>query len=234
MKVIGAGFGRTGTMSMQAALETLGYPCYHMREVAQRSDHLRAWDDFVHDRAPMNWHDLFRDYQATVDFPACVYYEELLAQFPDAKVILNIRDSDRWYDSFCTLRSTMKTFRGFRFIPRVRRFFNFTDKLLQNTFADVDDRANCIRVFENHNRDVQHRVPPDRLLVFSVKEGWDPLCEFLGCDVPADTPFPHLNEGGETLAKLGNKIFLGPFFRRAAAAVVILALLAFFAFRFFV
>src|ERR1700690_2653319 len=71
MRVIGAGFGRTGTMSMQAALEILGHRCYHMKEVTEHAGHLQAWHDFVAGRAPMDWQTLFKDFEATVDFPAC-------------------------------------------------------------------------------------------------------------------------------------------------------------------
>src|SRR4029077_18449118 len=90
MQVIGAGFGRTGTMSMQAALELLGYRCYHMKEITERPGDLQAWHEFVSGRARMDWKPLFESYEATVDFPACIYYRELLQEFPDAKVVLNV------------------------------------------------------------------------------------------------------------------------------------------------
>jgi len=226
MKVIGAGFGRTGTMSMQAALETLGYHCYHMREVPRERGHLKAWDDFVHGRAEMDWKQLFRDYDATVDFPACAYYQQLLAEFPDAKVILNVRDPDRWYNSFRTLRQTMDSFRPFKFIPKLRQFLRFTDTLIDQVFEGSEERENCIRIFNEHNQAVQNHVPADRLLVFSVEEGWAPLCEFLGCDVPQNTPFPHLNEGGDTIRKFARKLIFGLWIRRAALAAGVIAVLA--------
>ena len=224
MRVIGAGFGRTGTMSMQAAFDTLGYRCYHMREVAKDPKHLKAWDDFIRGKAPMDWQTLFRNYEATVDFPACVYYRELLEMFPDAKVVLNVRDADRWYDSFCTLRGAMDGFRVFRFIPKVRRFLGFTDTLIDQVFSGSFERENCVRVFNDHNLAVQQHVPAERLLVFSVKDGWAPLCGFLGCEVPDGVPFPHLNEGGETLKKFGNQMIVGPWIRRATLAAAVVAL----------
>src|SRR3990172_8497366 len=91
MQVIGAGFGRTGTMSMQAALEILGFRCYHMKEVSEHAGHLQAWHQFVAGRVPMDWQTLFKDFEATVDFPGCIYYRELLREFPNAKVVLTIR-----------------------------------------------------------------------------------------------------------------------------------------------
>src|SRR5262249_47655829 len=150
MQVIGAGFGRTGTMSMQAALEILGYRCYHMKEVTEHDGHLAAWHELVAGRADMNWQWVFKDFQATVDFPACSYYRELMQAFPDAKVVLTVREPDRWFDSFLTLQETTDRFRIFRFIPRARRFLDFVDLLLPKVFGDSRDRARCIEVFERH------------------------------------------------------------------------------------
>ena len=219
MKVIGAGFGRTGTMSMQAALEILGCRCYHMKEVPQQPGHLKTWHEFVSGRAPMDWKTLFEDYEATVDFPACIYYRELLREFPDAKVVLNVRDPARWHASFLTLQQTTDRFRVFRFIPRARRFLDFVDLLLGKVFNGSRDRDYCIDVFNRHNREVQERVPEDRLLVFRVQQGWEPLCEFLGCEVPTGIPFPHLNEGKETLEALAREHLFGPMYRKALIAV---------------
>ncbi len=228
MKVIGAGFGRTGTMSMQAALEILGYRCYHMKEVPEHAGHLQAWHELVAERAPMDWERLFRDFEATVDFPACIYYRELMQEFPEAKVVLNVREPDRWFDSFLTLQRTTDKFRIFRFIPKARRFLNFVDLLVTKVFGDPRDRARCIEVFERHNREVQEHVPPDRLLVFRVQDGWEPLCKFLDREVPQGIAFPHLNEGKETLERLTRERLFGPWIRaaRIAAAAGAFALLA--------
>jgi hypothetical protein len=225
MQVIGAGFGRTGTMSMQAALEILGYRCYHMKEVSEHVGHLQAWHDLVADRAAMDWQTLFKDFEATVDFPACIYYRELLREYPHAKVVLNVRESDRWFDSFLTLQQTTDRFRVFRFIPRARRFLDFVDLLLPKVFTDPRDRARCIEVFERHNREVQEHVPADRLLVFRVQDGWEPLCRFLGREVPPGIPFPHLNEGKETLEALARERLFGRWIRAARIAAAAGALL---------
>ncbi len=96
MKIIGAGMPRTGTMSMQAALNELGFPCYHMESVARSPHDLKMWDDFVSGRTEMDWQQIFQNYEATVDAPACFYYEELMREFPEAKVILTVRDATRW------------------------------------------------------------------------------------------------------------------------------------------
>jgi hypothetical protein len=219
MQVIGAGFGRTGTMSMQAALELLGYRCYHMKEITEHPGHLKAWHDFVSGAAPMDWKTLFERYEATVDFPACIYYRELLREFPNAKVVLTVRDPERWFQSFLTLQQTTDRFRVFRFVPRARRFLNFVDLLLGKVFDRPRDRDHCIQVFNRHNQEVQEQVPADRLLVFRVQEGWAPLCQFLGCEVPEGIPFPHLNEGKETLNALARERLFGPWLRKAPFAV---------------
>ena len=207
-------------MSMQAALELLGYRCYHMKEVTEHEGHLDAWHALVDEREEMNWPWLFKDFQATVDFPACTYYKELMAEYPDAKVVLTVRDSERWFDSFETLQSTTDSFRIFRFIPRARRFLAFVDTLLPKVFGDPRDRARCMEVFEQHNREVQEYVPAERLLVFRVQDGWEPLCKFLGRDVPTGAAFPHLNEGKETLKQLARERLFGNWIRAAKVAIV--------------
>ncbi len=225
MQVIGAGFGRTGTMSMQAALEILGYRCYHMKEVTEHAGHLQAWHALVAGRRRWTGRRCLPSFQATVDFPACVYYQELMREFPDAKVILTVRDPQRWFDSFLTLQETTDSFRRFRFIPRARRFIDFTDLLLGNVFHGTPrDRERCIEVFDRHNGEVQATVPADRLLVFQVQDGWEPLCKFLGREVP-DVPFPHLNEGKKTLEELARQRLWGPYLRIARIAVAAAALL---------
>jgi hypothetical protein len=226
MQVIGAGFGRTGTMSMQAALEILGYRCYHMKEVTEHEGHLDAWHALVDERESMNWQWLFRDFQATVDFPACTYYRELMAEYPDAKVVLTVRDADRWFDSFETLQNTTDSFRIFRFIPRARRFLAFVDTLLPKVFGNPRDRAACVEVFERHNREVQSAVPAERLLVFRVQDGWEPLCQFLGREVPVGVPFPHLNEGKDTLKKLARERLFGNWIRLGKVTLIAAVLLA--------
>lgn len=227
MQVIGAGFGRTGTMSMQAALEILGKRCYHMKEVTEHGGHLHAWHEFVAGRAPMDWQKLFKGFEATVDFPACCYYRELMQAFPDAKVVLTVREANRWFDSFLTLQQTTDKFRIFRFIPRARRFLDFVDLLLPKVFNDPRDRARAIEVFERHNREVQEHVPVDRLLVFRVQEGWEPLCRFLGCEVPKGIPFPHLNEGKAMLEDLARDRLFGPWKRAAPFIIAIIAAIVF-------
>jgi hypothetical protein len=226
MKVIGAGFMRTGTMSMQAALQLLGYPCYHMQEVLREPGHLEKWSDFVTGKDSMDWHSLFHNFEATVDTPACVYYRELMLAFPDAKVILTLRDPERWYQSFVTLRKTHDSLRPLsRWIPRLKKALHAADVLWNNMFNGCFERENCIRIFNEHNAAVQKFVPPERLLVFQVNEGWQPLCGFLDCEIPAGISFPHLNEGDKTLKATAWQVFIFPWLRNAIFAITAIVLL---------
>lgn len=193
LSVIGAGFGRTGTLSLKGALETLGFdPCYHMIEVMQHGFG-GLWNDIVHGGTP-DWKAVFKGYQATVDWPACNYYRELADLYPDAKVLLSLRDADKWYDS---CQNTI--FRAMRMErpdapPNLKTQMSMARKLVvENTFGgNIDDRAHCIAVYNRHNETVRQVIPKDRLLVFQPSDGWEPLCDFLGVPVP-DAPYPKVN-----------------------------------------
>jgi hypothetical protein len=209
MKVIGAGFGRTGTTSLKAALETLGFdPCYHMTEVFAHPTHADFWVDAWHGE-PVDWDGVLGGYEATVDWPACTFYEELMRRHPDAKVLLSVRDPERWYESTrSTIYELTRLIEGstisriiFGLVSLVvfggftgRRSSLVNDLIWQGTFdGRFEDKAYAMEVFERHNEEVKRRVPQERLLVYEVKEGWEPLCEFLGVPVP-DEPFPRLND----------------------------------------
>ena len=207
LRVIGAGFGRTGTLSLKAALEQLGYdPCYHMAEVVGvrpgvNEGHVDAWHDFVCGARAMDWERLFAAYQACVDFPACVYYRELMEAFPDAPVVLSVREPSAWYESFAALVAIARGIRdATREDPRMRRWGVFMTVIEERCFGASPDRAASIAAFERHNALVRATVPASRLLVFEVREGWGPLCAFLGRPRP-EGPFPHLNER-ELLAQI--------------------------------
>ena len=203
IEVIGAGFGRTGTMSLKVALEELGFgPCYHMIELFGHPEHVPIWEAASQGK-PVGWEELFSGYRATTDWPACTFYKELMERYPDAKVILTVRDPDRWYES------TYNTIYGMRriasspifrlvglFRPGMGRAAQMNDRLIwEDTFGgSLEDRERAIEVFERHNEEVKDRVPAEKLLVYEVKEGWGPLCEFLEVEVPEDKPFPHLND----------------------------------------
>lgn len=198
MKLIGAGFGRTGTLSLKRALEELGFgPCYHMQEVFQHREHAKLWHDAARGR-PVDWRALFRDYEATVDFPAHPFYRELMDVYPDAKVLLSVREPESWYESTLeTIYRAPKVFpRWLRpFVPWMGHILSASEKLIwQDLFSGrFEDKAYALKTFERYNEEVKRTVPEDRLLVFDVKEGWAPLCAFLGVAVP-ERPFPHVND----------------------------------------
>ncbi len=209
MEVIGAGLSRTGTMSTQAALQLLGYPCYHMAEVARSERHLGAWGSYLSGESNMDWSELFSSFLACVDTPCCLFYREMLKAFPDAKVLLNLRDPENWYDSLVSLAEALEEFRArSEENPKLAAFLDVTDMVgLRLTNGDFS-KENCIEAFHRHNNDVQNHVPSSRLLVFKVQDGWEPLCEFLDKEIP-ETPFPHLNEGRETIHQIVSENLLG-------------------------
>jgi hypothetical protein len=205
MKVIGAGFGRTGTSSLQAALEELlGGKCYHMKDIMMYPAQLKMWHEFALGKTPaMDWDCLFAGYAASVDCPACIYYKEIMEIFPKAKIILTVRDSQAWWKSFNRLMSLVDKARLLRFfIPKLRKLSQFADKIIiENVFGGRMEKENCINIFERHNQEVREWVPKDRLLEYDVTQGWEPLCDFLGVAIPKK-PFPHLNAGQRSLYKL--------------------------------
>ena len=203
MKNIGAGYGRTGTTSLKLAFEMLGYPCYHMEEVVKnvQRGHFELWDDAFNGR-PVDWDALFAEYEATVDFPGCVFYKELMEAYPDAPVILSVRDSEGWWNSFAKLIKVSNRTRFLAFLPFFRKFHGMMQNVERNIFNGDMEKNNAIRAYEEHNEAVKASVPVERLLVYSVSEGWEPLCAFLGEPV-LDTPFPHANSGvGEVKQKM--------------------------------
>lgn len=180
LKVISTGFGRTGTTSLKAALERLGFSrCYHMMEVFSHPEHIPLWLDANQEEA-VNWEKLFGDYQAAVDWPSCTFYNELMQRYPDAKVLLSVRDPDSWYQSALETIYSSQQLRPpaswlFALIPQVRRFMRMVDAVVwQGTFGGrFEDKDYAIRVFNDHIAEVRRTVPPERLLVFDVKEGWE-------------------------------------------------------------
>lgn len=193
MKLIGAGFGRSGTMSIKAALEQLGYgPCYHMKITLKRYHHMkffmRAWAG-----KEVNWKKFFRKYNSVVDWPACAYYKELMKEFPEANVLLNMRDPESWYESMKETIYAIQPAFPFWFPKVVRRLH---DEIIWNGSLKgvFEDREKALAVYRQYIEDVKSTVPADRLLVYNVKEGWKPLCDFLGVPVPEGKSFPHINE----------------------------------------
>ena len=193
LAVIGAGFGRTGTTSLKLALEQLGFgPCFHMMEFFKESEGeaLKArWADVPHTDEP-DWEAVFDGYNATVDWPAAAYWRGLANRYQAAKVILTVRDADRWYDS-----AAATIFAGGKWDEELARRDDSWSRMARAVIAEGTfggrsaDREHAIAVFRRHNAEVRRTIPAHRLLVHEAGDGWEPLCSFLGVDVP-DTPYP--------------------------------------------
>lgn len=190
LKVIGAGFGRTGTESMKTALEMLGFgPCFHMHEVMANPDRVTTWRAISRGE-PADWDAVFAGYQASVDWPAAFFWRELAAHFPDAKVLLTYRDPEDWYAS---MEKTI--------LPVLRKRAEGTvGELLiaQRVFGgEVEDKDAVIAAYIRNTQEVQAAFGPDRLLTFAPGDGWGPLC----APVP-DMPYPHKNQPAAFQEKL--------------------------------
>lgn len=195
LKVVGAGFGRTGTLSTKAALEQLGLGlCYHMAEVIAHPPFVTHWMEAAEGR-DIDWDVVFAGYGATVDWPACSFWRELAGHYRDAKVILTVRDLDTWFDSCqATIFNIMKA--PLEVLPPPMAGIARMARMLvrEKTFGDrLDDRGHCVAVHRAHIEEVTRTIPASRLLVFDVKQGWEPLCRFLEVPVPGN-PFPRVNE----------------------------------------
>jgi hypothetical protein len=190
LRVIGAGFGRTGTLSLREALVRLGVgPCGHMRENFEHPERFALWDEALRHKTagePIDWRPLLDGFQAIVDWPGAYFWREMIAAHPDAKVILTVRDPERWYDS---IQATIFSLPDDQ-LPDGPREIIFT-----RTFGGLlTDRVWCQAVVAQHNKTVQESIAADRLLVFDVKDGWESLCAFLDVPVPEDEPFPRVND----------------------------------------
>ncbi|HEV2344944.1 MAG TPA: sulfotransferase [Actinocrinis sp.] len=222
MDVIGVGMGRTGTNSLKLALEELGFgPCYHMKEVMDRPERIKTWRRVLDGAQSADWDVLYGGYRSTVDWPGAYYWRELVDAYPKAKVILSVRDSEKWVDSMykTILRWPLRRpnligrlmFTLLRVVaPPSMAESRMLDRVFDRTFqgrhfSRPEDRQIAIEAFERHNEDIKAYVSADRLLVYQVSEGWEPLCAFLGVPVP-DKPFPRVNDAKEFQADIAGRI----------------------------
>ena len=194
IEVIGAGFGRTGTLSLKFALEKLGFDkCYHMMEVQMHPEHVEVWKELADGKLP-DWGALFDGYKASVDWPSAQFWREQLAAYPDAKVILSRRDPDKWYAS---VMNTIWAASKARLAQDEADGTNGADMVFKVVWDGVfdrrmDDKDHVIACYEAHNQAVIDEVPPEKLLVYEPGQGWEPLCEFLSVPVP-DEDYPRVN-----------------------------------------
>jgi Sulfotransferase domain len=201
MHVIGAGLGRTGTTSLKVALEELlGGPCYHMLAVRERPEDPDIWGDAYEGRLP-DWREFFDGYQATVDWPAAPFWKELSEAFPDAPILLSVRDVDAWWKS---ASSTI-------FIALARYFapdapddgWTRMGRGMMNSFTPSwRDESAAKEAYLAYNDHVRATAPSSRLIEWAPEDGWEPICSALGLDVP-DHPFPHVNTTEQARAELG-------------------------------
>jgi hypothetical protein len=198
LDVIGVGLGRTGTASLKLALEQLGFgPCHHMLELFQRPGDAARWQARARGEA-VGWDELLGGFRSTLDWPSVHFWRELVHDFPNAKIILTVRDPESWYDSisntiFKALEQPLPqqddAARGQRVMAK--------DIIVERAFDNRPlDKAHVLARYAAHNAAVQRSVPADRLLTYDVAQGWEPLCDFLGVPVPA-TPFPSANRRDE-------------------------------------
>ena len=197
--VVGAGVGRTGTHSLKIALEQLlGAPCHHMLEILGDPSQIPAWIDAIEGR-PADWSAMLARYRAIVDWPGGSFWPELSAAYPDALVLLSVRDPEAWYRS--ATNTIFLTFDNMP--PEVAPWMDAVRKLLRDRFSDrFDDPTAMMDAFVRHNERVRANVPADRLLEWTAGDGWEPICERLGLPVPAE-PFPLTNTTAEFREMVG-------------------------------
>ncbi len=203
MKVICAGWGRTGTRSLKYALQTLlNTPAYHMQNILLNKRDAKLWYDIIFKKPEkINWDAIFHGYGACLDFPSCNYYKELMKNYPNAKVILTIRNENNWIKSWNTLNNQIIRSITFRFFSKIPFTSFYLQKKIHNEsilgpngmFKGLKKDDEIKKEFLKWNQSVIDYVPKDRLLVYRVKDGWDPLCEFLELPKP-DIPFFHKNK----------------------------------------
>ena len=216
IKIIGAGFPRTGTNTLRESLELLGYSkTYHMKQLLVHPENLHYWTT-LKATGTTNWEALYDGYEATVDFPCYPWYKQHMKQYPDAKVILSIRPFEKWYESFYSTiwkaqnppeseRKTMgEKIAANPRLQSVMQVMGFAKQTIneehfQGKFLDKEFMED---IFNKHNEEVKNYVPANKLLVYDVCEGWEPLCEFLGVSVP-DELLPHTNKKEDFAAMVG-------------------------------
>ena len=195
LRIVGAGLGRTGTHSLKLALERLlGAPCYHMADiVTKHREHIDVWRRAGARDLP-DWDELFDGYAAAVDMPVAFFWRELMSEYPDAPILLSLRNSESWWES--AHATIMRPGR-----ERTPEFAAMMTALYEDRFTtDVEGKASAIAAYEAHNAAVMAEVPGERLIVWRTGDGWGPLCRALDLPVPAE-PFPHSNTTAEFRAR---------------------------------
>ena len=221
IKIIGAGLPRTGTNTLKQSLEQLGHKhVYHVKELLVNPEKLHYWKT-LDETGDTDWDALYEGYDGTVDFPGYPWYKEHMKKYPDAKVIMTVRDFESWYksvDSTVFRAGPQTPFEKLKMIGKLLssararnvvkciKWFKkvFFAEQMQGRFGDKEFAK---KFWEDHIADVKAFVPEDKLLVYDVRDGWGPLCKFLGVEEPSE-PLPHLNKK-ENFKKMLPKLMKG-------------------------
>jgi hypothetical protein len=202
LKVVGAGLGRTGTNSLKVALERLlGEPCYHMLEVIPRPEHIDVWAAAYHGTLP-DWKGLYDGFAASVDWPAGPFWAPISQAFPDALILLSVRDPDAWWKS-----ASDTIFKGMAMAideDPGGAWTRMASRMVTSFSPDWRNEEAAKAAFLAHNDHVRRTAPADRLLEWQAGDGWEPICERLGLAVP-DEPFPHVNTTEDFRAMFANR-----------------------------
>ncbi len=196
LSVIGVGVGRTGTYSLKLALNEIGVgPCHHMEEVLLNMPvQLPLWSAAVSGNT--DWPKIYAGYNSAVDWPTARFYQDLASEFPEAKFVLTVRDPKRWVDSFGETIYKLISDRD-EAPQELQAWLDMVVEVTAQTGFPLGlDRDQLRQAFLSHNQAVQDAIPAHRLLVFEVKDGWKPLCDFLGIAKP-DGAFPRTNQREE-------------------------------------
>lgn len=207
LEIIGPGFGRTGTASLKRALEILGFgPCHHMEEVFARPDQVPHWVALAEGR-PVDWDAVFAGFRSQVDWPGAHAWRQLAARWPEARAVLSVRDEAAWWRSFSdTIGKVLAGGPRPEAPPHIAAMSVAVGRMIaEQTFGSgLDDRAAAIAALRRRTEEVRAAIPPARLLVFDVAEGWEPLCRFLGVPVP-EGHFPRVNSTEQFWEMIGGK-----------------------------
>lgn len=213
IKLFVASLPRTGTSSLEAALEVLGYNVLQGAEIA---DHGQAVQDVYSGRKSVD--ELFEYVeQAGFDVAGMDVMNHYWRWAADKKmkVILTVRDEDAWARSIQTFQPYVDILhqRPFIFFSWCQQIWTILDDVFRVYVAGTADpnRYTDLEVlkagYRRHVKEVTSTIPPLQLLTFDVKEGWEPLCRFLGKPVP-DVPFPHVNDRESFQTALSMVLFI--------------------------
>lgn len=191
IKVIIAGLSRCGTFSLKTAIMKLGFvKCYHFSEFMANPSHAPYWDD-VTDGKTINWKELFHGYQALADVPCITFMDKIIEAFPKAKVILNTREFESWYESAKEVLFDRRYVWNKSYPHTIKSDDYYLDVVLEGKYHDKEYMRNY---FTSYYEKIKSLVPPEQLLTdYEVKHGWEPICKFLGLEVPNE-PFPKTND----------------------------------------